>query len=237
VIVVEQETVACRRASDVVVGFGAPAIARLASLVGDPRWWAQRQAARLLRRIAVVEGVPMLRLLLRQGDARVIPDAVSALCRIEDDSATRAIHIVVRTASIDLRRLVVDALVTNRDPRVIPVIARVIETSLPLGKDHHVVLDMLSVLGIIGNDQAVPALVAIGKLRAFFRRKRLRALREAAIDALVLIGGATATAALETAARDGDSLLRKIVAVRLARGPRPSSPATDAPVPGLGVTE
>jgi HEAT repeat protein len=237
VIIVEEETVASRRAEDVVVGFGAPAITRLASLVADPRWWAQLRAARILRRIAAVEGVPMLRLLLRQGDARVIPDAVSALCRIEDDSATRAIHIVVRTASSDLRRLVVDALVTNRDPRVIPVIVRVIETSLPLGKDHHVVLDLLSVFGIIGNDQAVPALVAISQQRAFFRRRRLRALREAAIDALARIGGAPAATALEAAARDGDSRLKKIVAARLARHPRPTSPAASTPVPGVRVTE
>ena len=219
-LAVEHETDASRRAEEVIVGFGPTAVSRLASLVGDGRWFARRNAARVLGRIASPDAVPLLQPLLRTTDARVAREAIAALGMIDDPSAARAIHTVMRAATGDLRRAVVDALVADRDPRVVPMLVRIIEESQPLGKDHDVVLDTVAALGRVGSDHAVPALSSVIARRGWLRRGKLRALKERGVGALAAIGSPRATAAIEQAAKEGDRMLRKIVAGRRAAGSR-----------------
>lgn len=214
IVAVEAPTAASERAATLIVAFGARAIGRLGSLVEDSRWCAHRAAARLLGRIAVPEAVPLLQPLLRRGDPRVAHDAVSALAGIDDPSAARAIHTVLRTATGALRQAVVDALVTDKDPRVVPVLGRIIEESEPLGKDHDVVLDTLGALGLVGSDRAVPIVAGTIARRGIFRRRRLRALKERGVAALEGIGTTAAAAALEHASQTGDRMLRRIISAR-----------------------
>jgi hypothetical protein len=214
VVMVEQPSLASERAGDLIVGFGTAAVGRLAPLVGDARWFVQRNGARLLGRIATPEAVPLLQPLLRKTDPRVAREAIGALGAIDDPSAARAIQTVMRSATGDMRRAVVDALVTDRDPRVVPMLVRIIDESQPLGKDHEMVLDTVSALGTVGSDHAVPALAAILQRRAFFGRKKLRALKQRGVDALARIGTPRATKAIEDAGRTGDRMVRKIVAAR-----------------------
>ena len=214
VVMVEEPTLASRRAEEVILHFGKAAISRLASLVGDSRWFVQRNGARLLGRIATPEAVPLLQPLLRKTDPRVAREAIGALGAIDDPSAARAIQTVMRSATGDMRRAVVDALVTDRDPRVVPMLVRIIDESQPLGKDHEMVLDTVSALGTVGSDHAVPALAAILQRRAFFGRKKLRALKQRGVDALARIGTPRATKAIEGAGRTGDRMVRKIIAQR-----------------------
>ena len=214
VAAVETETPGSRRAEDLIAGFAAAGVSRLASLVGDPRWFAQRVGARLLGRTGSAEAVPLLQPLLRKTDPRVAREAIAALGLIDDPSAARAIHTVLRAATGDLRRAVVDALVADRDPRVVPMIARIITESQALGKDHEVVLDAVAALGAVGSDAAIPTITEIISRRGFFGRKKLRALKQAGVTALTRIGSAKATAALDEAARTGDRMLKKAVAGR-----------------------
>lgn len=217
VVSVETPTVGSQRAEEAIVEFGVPATTRLASLVGDSRWFVQRSGARLLGRIGSVEAVPLLQPLLRKTDPRVAREAVAALGSINDPAAARAIHTVMRSATGDLRRAVVDALVADKDPRVVPMLVRILDESQPLGKDHEVVLDTVSALGSVGSDQAAPALAAIIARRAFFGRRKLRALKERGVDALKQINGTRATAALDEAAKTGDRMLKKILASKAGR--------------------
>src|SRR5262249_12934638 len=69
---------ASRRAADVIVSFGPPAVTRLSSMVGDSQWFVQRAGARLLGRIAAAEAVPLLQPLLRRSDPRVAREAIAA---------------------------------------------------------------------------------------------------------------------------------------------------------------
>jgi hypothetical protein len=211
VAITEQETVASKRAEDLIVGFGAPAVSRLASLIADPRWFAQRTGARLLGRIRSAEAVPMLQPLLRKGDARVVRETIKALGAIPDPAAARAIHSVLRSATGEMRRAVIDALVADRDPRVVPMVVRIIDESQPLGKDHDVVLESLEALGAVGSDEAIPALVTMAQRRGWFGRKKLRALKERSVGALVRIGTPKASAALVAARPTGDGMLKKII--------------------------
>ncbi len=45
----------------------------------------------------------------------------------------------------------------RRDPRVVPMLVRILDESEPLGKDHDVVLDTLDALGWSARDAAVPS--------------------------------------------------------------------------------
>ena len=213
-VLVENDTAASTRAADLIVAFGSPAVSRLATLVGDPRWFVQRTGARLLGRLATPEAVPLLQPLVRKTDPRVARAAISALGNINDPSAARAIHTVLRAASGDLRRVVVDALVADRDPRVVPMLARILDESEPLGKDHEVVLETLSALAMIPGDPAISAVVKTVRCRGIFGRKKQRAVKERGVAALAAVSGPKAAAAIEDLSRTGDRMLRKVIAQR-----------------------
>ena len=208
---VEHDGLATERADTIIVGFGLRSVNRLASLVGDSRWFVQCRGAKLLGRIGAAEAVPLLQPLLRQKDPRVARAAITALGAIPDPAAARAIQTVLRAATGALRRAVIDALVAERDPRVVPMLVRIIEESQALGKDHDVVLETIEGLGTVGSDAAVPVLANMAQRRAFFGRRKLRALKERSVNALARVGGAKADTVLRNAAQTGDRMLKKIV--------------------------
>jgi hypothetical protein len=210
VLMVEEETIAFQRAVDMVVRFEQQAVNRLAPLAEDGRWHVQRNAARILGRIGAVDAIAILQPLLRKGDPRVARAAVSALGVIPDPAAARAIHTILRTATGEVRRAVIDALVADKDARVVPMLARIVGESDALGKDHDVVLETLTALGVVGTDDAVAPLVAAVQVRSFWRRKRARAVKERGVDALVRIGSDRAKAAIDQAGKTGDRALKAL---------------------------
>jgi HEAT repeat protein len=211
IIMVEEHTLASQRAEQAILGFGQLAVSRLASLVDDERWFVQRNGARLLGRTGSPEAVPLLQPLLRRSDARVVREAVSALGTINDPAAARAIHTVLRSATGAQRTAVIDVLVAGKDRRVVPILVHVLRESQPLGKDHAMVLETAKALGTVGSDEGVPALKTLADRRAFWRRKKLRMLKEQSVEALESIGGPKAEAVLQQSARTGDRMLRKIL--------------------------
>jgi HEAT repeat protein len=206
----EALTTARARATAIIRGYGARAVTRLAPLVGSGRWAAQRNAAELLGEIGSAEAVPLLQPLLRGQDARVTAAAVAALSSIKDPVAARAVHTVLRAATGDQRRAVVEALVAQRDARVVPVLVRVIEESEPFGSDHAIVLETLDAMTRVGDDQAVPALGTLMRRTRIFARAKARALKHGSLSALRAIGTPAARAAIDDAAKNGDRLLRRI---------------------------
>ncbi len=197
------------RVFDLIVSFGAPAVRRLAPLVGHEKWHVQRTAAELLGRIAAPEAVPLLQTLLRGQDGRVTQAAVRALANINDPAAARAVHTVLRAAGGDSRRAVVSALVAERDPRVVPVLLRILTESKPFGSDHGIVLETLAALGELKDDRAVPPVESLMQQRKLFARKKSLALKQASVAALANIGTDRARAALARASERGDRLLKK----------------------------
>jgi len=210
VLMSEQENSGFERASELVVGFRRQAINRLASLVEDGRWFVQRNAAQLLGRIGSVECVPLLQPLLRRSDPRVARAAVSALGVIPDPAAARAIHTILRSATGEVRAAVIDALVGDRDARVVPMLARIVGESEALGKDHVVVLETLTALGAVGSDDGVVPIATAIQVRSFWQRKKTRAIKQHGVDALARIGSDRANAALEEAATTGDRQLKPL---------------------------
>jgi HEAT repeat protein len=213
---VAEKTPARLRASDIIVAIGAPAIPPLASFLEDDRAYVQCNAAEILGRIGSSQAVPLLVGLLRRCDLRVMRVAVSALAAIPHASAARAVHTVLRVATGDQRRVVIDSLVAGRDTRVVPILVCILNESEPLGRDHSVVLDTLAALRVVHSDSAVGPIARVARRRRWFARKRNRALKGNAVDALAAIGTDASTKALVQAAAEGDPLLRKLAKAKLA---------------------
>jgi HEAT repeat protein len=116
----------------------------------------------------------------------------------------------LRAATGDQRRTVVDALVAERDVRVVPVLVRIVEESDPFGADHTIVLETVGALSRVGDDQAVPALSALMRRKKFLAPKKGKALKETSLAALRAIQTPAATRAIDEAARTGDRVLRKL---------------------------
>jgi hypothetical protein len=198
------------RATAIIRTYGARAVGRLGSVIGSNTWAARRNVAELLGDIAAAEGVPLLQPLLRGQDARVTTAAVRALSNINDPAAARAVHTVLRAATGDQRRAVVDALMAQGDARVVPLLVRIVEDSDPFGGDHAIVLDALGALAQVGDDQAVPALTTLMRRKKLFARRKARALKAQSLAALRAIKTPAAARAIADAAKTGDRLLRKL---------------------------
>ena len=207
----DTETPAFVRARDLTQRFGAAGVNYIAPLVDDTRWFVQRTAAALLGATRSPDAVAPLQGLLRRSDPRVLRQAVAALAGIDDPAAARAVQTALRAATGEGRAAVVEALVAEKDPRVVPMLNRILTESDPFGQDHQTVLDTLDAVRQLKDERAVPAVTTIMRRKRFFGRKKARAFKGAAVDALTAIGTPRATAALADAARTGDRLLRRVV--------------------------
>lgn len=207
----ETPTPAFTRARDLVRRFDAAAVAHLAPLLDDNRWFVQRNAAMLLGATKSAEAVAPLLSLLRRSDPRVLRQAVAGLAAIDDPSAGRGVQTVLRAATGANRAAVVEALVAERDQRVVPILAQILNDSDPFGDDHQAVLDALDAVRQLASDRAVTAVVALMKKRKLFAAKKARAFKTASVQALAAMGTPKARAALDEAARTGDALLKRII--------------------------
>jgi hypothetical protein len=117
---------------------------------------------------------------------------------------------VLRAATGEQRRAVVEALVAQKDARVVPVLVRIVEESNPFGADHAIVLETVGALSRVGDDQAVPALASLMRKKKLLSWKKGRALKEQSLAALRAISTPAAGKAIDEAARTGDRLLRKL---------------------------
>jgi HEAT repeat protein len=206
----EQSSLAQARAVGILVEYGERVVTRLAPLLSSQHWYAQRNAAMVFGEIGSAQAVPLLQPLLRGGDPRVLREAVRALSRINDPSAARAVHTVLRAATGEQRAAVVAALVAERDPRVVPVLGRILDESDALGADHQIVLETLDALRLIGDDTAIPHLERVMRRRSWIARRRVRAVKISSLETLQRIGTPAARQAVSDAASTGDRLLRKL---------------------------
>ena len=133
---------------------------------------------------------------------------------IPDPAAARAIHTVLRAATGEVRRAVVEALVAEKDPRVVPMLVQILHESQPFGRDHDVVIETIDALGTVGTDGSVAILVDMARRRKLFGGRKLRLLKEHSVDALARVGTVKSAAALAEAATTGDRALKKLASVR-----------------------
>ena len=141
--------------------------------------------------------------------------ALRTLTELADKQIARAIQTVLRSSTGEQRQAVIDALISERDTRVVPMLVRILEESDPLGRDHRVVLDTLGALKIVHTGDAVRPIDTVMRRKRWFARKKNRALKERAVEVLASSGTDTTREALSQAAKTGDRTLRKIARNKL----------------------
>jgi HEAT repeat protein len=91
------------------------------------------------------------------------------------------------------------------------MLVRILTESDPFGEDHQTVLDTLGAVRELADDRAVPPVTAVMRKKRLFSRRKSRAVKQAAVEALRAIGTPRAQEALSEAEKTGDRLLRRIV--------------------------
>lgn len=207
----EAFTPARRRASEIIVRYGAEALPFLTPLLNDDRATVQRNVVELITHIGGRDLVRLVQPLLRRGDPQVLPQVVAALVASDDPAASRLLLAAIRSAAGPARDALYAAVLAQRVPRAVPLVGQVLEMLDPLGRDHARALAAVRALGDFGDDRAVPLIVATLGRRKLFARRKTRDLYQAAVAALLKLGSPAAAAALEDAARRGNRTLRKLV--------------------------
>jgi HEAT repeat protein len=205
------------RATALLVKLGPPAIPAIAA-TENPKWYVQREIARVLGQIGTPAAVPALQALLRRTDVRVMETAVASLSRIGDAAAARALHTVLKATTGEARAAVTAALVGQKDARVVPMLGRMLQDSDPFGDDFPITLETLAALASIRGDGALTQIAGIARQRRWLAWGRTRQLREAAIRALVHIGTPKSRKALDDLSKTGDFFLRRMAAAAAIKG-------------------
>jgi hypothetical protein len=115
-----------------IIKLGPAAIPAVGAALDDQPWFVQRELAKTLGKIGTSAAVPPLQRLLRRSDPRVLQVAVSSVTTIQDPAAERALHTVLRASTGEARAAVINALVGLKDPRIVPMLARVLQDSDPV---------------------------------------------------------------------------------------------------------
>ena len=194
------------------IKLGTAAIPAIAAALDDKPWFVQRELARALGRIGTSAVVQPLQSLLRRADARVLQTAVSALSTIHDPAAERALYTGLRATTGEARAAVINALVGLKEPRVVPMLARVLQDSDPFGADHALILETLSALSTMRDDRAVPQISLLARKKRWLAWGKTTKMRQACLDTLGRIGTAKARQAIGDLAITGDFFLKRLAA-------------------------
>ena len=204
-----EDGLATERATQVLGRMGAAAIPHLTPGIDDPRWFVQREIARALGKIGGTAAVAPLQTLLRRGDPRVLQSAVSSLAVIDDPSATRALHTVLRAATGEARAAVISALTGMKDPRIVPMLTRIVQECDPFSDDYPLLQETLAALGTLRDERAIQPIAALARQKRWLSWGRTAKLRGACLRTLQRIGTAKARAAITDLAQTGDFFLKR----------------------------
>jgi HEAT repeat protein len=204
-----EDGLATERATQLLGKLGAAAIPPLAATIDDPRWFVQREIARALGRIGGAAAVAPLQALLRRGDPRVVQSAASSLATIDDPSATRALHTMLKAATGEARAAVISALTGMKDPRIVPMLTRIVQECDPFSDDYPLLQETLAALATMRDERAVQPIAALARQRRWLSWGRTRKLRDACLRTLQRIGSQRARAAITDLAATGDFFLKR----------------------------
>ncbi|HUQ88038.1 MAG TPA: HEAT repeat domain-containing protein [Vicinamibacterales bacterium] len=210
-----EDGVTTDRLTTLIIGLGSPVIPGIRSALDDQPWFVQRELARALGKIGTSAAIQPLQGLLRRSDLRVLQVAVASLSGIHDAAAERALHTVLKATTGEARAAVINALVALKDPRIVPMLARVLQDSNPFGPDHPLMLEVLTALAMMRDDRAVPPIAALARKKRWVSWRKTSQTRRACLRALDKIGTAKARESIADFAKTGDFFLR-----RLARAAR-----------------
>lgn len=164
----------------------------LLHMLGDPRWFVARNAAALLGELQAREAEQPLGELMHHDDERVRHAATIALMRLGTPRSLPAIEHALRDGAPQIRMQAAAALVERREDATAAPLIRALDEE----KDDEVKAAFLLALGRLGSPEAVERLIVTAQPERGFFRKKIVALRVAAVQALAAAGTPQALDAL-----------------------------------------
>jgi HEAT repeat protein len=117
---------------------------------------------------------------------------------------------VLKATTGAARAAVINALVGLKEPRVVPMLARVLQDSDPFSDDHALILDTLSALSTMRDDRAVSQIARLARQKRWLSWGRTVKLRHACLNTLGSIGTPKARQAIGDLAKTGDFFLKRL---------------------------
>lgn len=205
------------RLSDLVADQGAAALPRIAPLALERSPAVQQKVVVLLSRLALPEGIPILERLLRSDHDPVVLESARSLARLDDPLAARTFQGFLRDLTGDRQAAVMKAVLDDPHPASVLSVTEVLDRCDALGSEWRLALDLLAGLRRLADARAVPVVARVVHQRHWFRPRRSRALKSAAVDVLATIGSAGAIVALRDARDTGDRMTRRLARTALGR--------------------
>ncbi len=197
----------------------------LLALARDTRDLVVRQAAAILGELRDARGEEILIELLHHPDARARRSAVAALARSESTAALEAIGFALQDESPLVRQRAVSALAGRREPRVLALLAPLIEKE----PDREVLYAAIGAVGSVGSPEAVQLLMRIAHGEGENSQRRSAGMRVQGCIALVAIRTPASMAAVQGLREDRDGEVRE-AAVRLVAQAQRRTTSTGIPV-------
>jgi HEAT repeat protein len=206
----EDGGVATERATSLISRLGAAAIPAIAAGIDDKPWFVQRELAKALGKIGTSAAVAPLQSLLRRTDVRVLQTAVTSLSSISDPAAERALHMVLKASTGEARAAVIGSLVGLKDPRVVPMLARILQDSDPFGEESPLVLETLAALATMRDDRALTQIATLARKKRWTAWGKTTQTRQQCLQTLARIGTPKARETIAGLASSGDFFLKRL---------------------------
>lgn len=204
-----------------LIALGDPAVSHLKKMIAGRDAARAGLAVRLageLQHPALAR--PLAAALLGDRDS-LRREAARALAHLGGDEAVHALVNALTADDESLRPVAVQWLGELRDPRAVQPLLGALERAMRAG-DTAGATGIVRALGTLGSERATPRLVALVERRSWLRRRALRALQLAALNALHALPGREARRAIERARRHRDAVVRAR-AIELLAPPAPDA--------------
>ncbi len=175
-----------RMLCDILVSAGRNHVDEIGAFVSDPRWYLVRNVANILGRLGDPNGVVHLAALAGHLEYRVRREAVEALVRIGTDQAEAQMVAFLDDHDERIRLKAVLSLKDTGVCRGLPTLLSLLERRDPWNRQFLIKQAIVAAVARVHARDAIPVLKRLAR-RRFVARRRSRALRRQAQEALVAI--------------------------------------------------
>lgn len=197
-----------RRLVDVLVSIGEPAVPWAVKMLEDQRWFVVRNMVTVLGGIGTPDAQRALARLAEDGDARIRREVARALGRMSGPGAQEQVLRLLGDPEPAVRLLAIAAATSYPSEHTLEALVSLFRRTGTGATDWNLKGAVLRSLGRLGLPGGVDLLAEVLGKRPWFRRKRWRTLKRAAIQALGDLGGERAVALLSAQKEHRDVELR-----------------------------
>jgi HEAT repeat protein len=203
-----QDEEASAQLTAILITLGETALPDLRCMISGPSTARALLALRLAGELQNQEIVPVLVQVLTDPQVDMRREAARSLAHLGGEAATDALINALSSDLEEMPETAAHCLSAMQERRATQPLLAALDRALRRG-DARRAREMIRGLGQLGEERAVPKLVALLERRTLIRRRWLRELQLAAVAALDKLPGREAYRAVERAGRHRESAVRK----------------------------